>query len=34
MLKLDGISTGYGPGQVLYDLTLEVRAGEVLCLLG
>ncbi len=34
MLKLEGISTGYGPVQVLYDLTLEARAGEVLCLLG
>ena len=34
MLRLDGISTSYGPVQVLYDLTLEVRAGEVLCLLG
>ena len=33
-LKLNGISTGYGPIQVLYDLTLEARAGEVLCLLG
>lgn len=34
MLKLDGISTGYGPVQVLYDLSLEARPGEVLCLLG
>ncbi len=34
MLKLDGISTGYGPVQVLYDLSLEARGGEVLCLLG
>ena len=34
MLRIDVISTGYGPVQVLYDLTLEVRAGEVLCLLG
>lgn len=33
-LKLDGISTGYGPIQVLFDLSLEVRAGEVLCLMG
>lgn len=33
-LKLDGISTGYGPIQVLYDLSIEVSAGEVLCLLG
>lgn len=34
MLKLDGISTGYGPVQVLYDLSLDARPGEVLCLLG
>ena len=34
MLKVDGISTGYGPIQVLYEVSLEVRAGEVLCLLG
>lgn len=33
-LKLSGISTGYGPIQVLFDLSLEVRAGEVLCLMG
>lgn len=34
MLSLTGISTGYGPVQVLYDLDLEARPGEVLCLLG
>lgn len=34
MLKLEGISTGYGPVQVLYDLSLEAHPGEVLCLLG
>lgn len=34
MLKLDKISTGYGPIQVLFDFSLEVRAGEVLCLMG
>ncbi len=34
MLTLEGISTGYGPVQVLYDLSLEARPGEVLCLLG
>jgi branched-chain amino acid transport system ATP-binding protein len=33
-LKLDGISSGYGPVQVLYGLNAEARAGEVLCLLG
>ena len=34
MLRLESISAGYGPVQVLYDLTLEVRPGEILCLLG
>lgn len=34
MLRLDGISTGYGRVRVVFDLTLEARAGEVLCLLG
>lgn len=34
MLRLEGVSTGYGPLQVIYDLSLEARAGEVLCLLG
>lgn len=34
MLKLDKISTGYGPIQVLFEFSLEARAGEVLCLMG
>ncbi len=34
MLRLEGISTGYGPVQVLYELSVEARPGEVLCLLG
>ena len=34
MLRLEKVNTGYGPIQVLYDLDLEARAGEVLCLLG
>lgn len=33
-LKLEGISTGYGPIQVLFGFSAEARAGEVLCLLG
>ncbi len=33
-LVLDNISTGYGKVRVLYGLSLEARAGEVLCLLG
>ena len=34
MLKLDGITCGYGPVTVLHDVSLEARPGEVLCLLG
>ncbi len=34
MLRLENVSAGYGPVQVLYDLNLEVRPGEILCLLG
>lgn len=34
MLKLDAICTGYGPIQVLFDFSLELQRGEVLCLLG
>jgi branched-chain amino acid transport system ATP-binding protein len=34
MLKLEGISSGYGQVQVLFGLNVEARAGEVLCLMG
>ena len=34
MLKVEGISAGYGPVQVLYDLSFEAHPGEVLCLMG
>ena len=34
MLTLENVSTGYGPVQVLYGVSLEARPGEVLCLLG
>lgn len=33
-LRLDKVCSGYGQVQVLFDLSLEARAGEVLCLLG
>ena len=33
-LRLDHISAGYGAVQVLYDLSLEARPGEVLCIMG
>ncbi len=34
MLRLDNVSTFYGPSQVLRDVSLEVYGGEIVCLLG
>ena len=34
MLELKGVCTRYGPVQVLWDISLEVQAGELVCLLG
>jgi len=34
LLRLDAIDVGYGDVQVLYALSLEVRAGEIVTLLG
>ena len=34
MLEVQGIDAGYGKVQVLKDLSLNVQAGEILCLLG
>lgn len=34
VLSLQNINKSFGPIDVLHDVTLEVRAGEVLCLLG
>lgn len=34
MLRLEHISAGYGPVQVLHDVSFEAYPGEVLCLLG
>ena len=34
LLKLEGINTYYGQIHILQDLTLEVNAGELVCLLG
>jgi branched-chain amino acid transport system ATP-binding protein len=33
-LELRGVSTGYGTGPVLHDITLNVRAGEIVTLIG
>ena len=34
LLKLTGINKSFGPVDVLHDISLDVKAGEVLCLLG
>ncbi len=34
LLRLDGIDTFYGPVQVHFGLSLEVRPGQIVCLLG
>src|SRR5687767_13705104 len=34
MLQLSGVNTYYGPSHVLQDISLEVRKGEIVCLLG
>jgi branched-chain amino acid transport system ATP-binding protein len=34
MLRVESINTFYGSAQILFDLTLEVKSGEVVALLG
>lgn len=34
MLRAEGISTGYGKKQVLFDVSLEVKQGEIVLLAG
>ena len=34
LLKLAHVNKSFGPIDVLHDISLEVHAGEVLCLLG
>ena len=34
LLQLKGINKSFGPIDVLHDINLEVKAGEILCLLG
>ncbi len=34
LLTLEGINTAYGAVQVHFDLSLEVRPGQIVCLLG
>lgn len=34
VLRLTGVYTSYGPVEILRDVSLEVREGEIVCLLG
>ncbi|NKF32743.1 sugar ABC transporter ATP-binding protein, partial [Pseudomonas sp. BGM005] len=34
ILELQNVDKSFGPIDVLHDISLKVRAGEVLCLLG
>jgi branched-chain amino acid transport system ATP-binding protein len=34
MLQLTNVDTYYGPSQVLHNVSLEVKSGEIVCLLG
>ena len=34
MLRVDGIDVAYGDVQVLWDVSLEVREGEIVALIG
>ena len=34
ILSLRAVNKSFGPIDVLHDITIDVRAGEVLCLLG
>lgn len=34
MLRLDSVGAGYGRAQVLRDVSLDVGAGEIVCLMG
>jgi branched-chain amino acid transport system ATP-binding protein len=34
MLELKGVHTSYGPIRVLEDINLDIRKGEIVCLLG
>ena len=34
MLRVENVQSGYGPSQVLFDVSLEIGVGEVVALLG
>ena len=34
LLKIEGLTAGYGDVQVLWGIDLEVRPGEITCIVG
>ncbi len=34
MLELKGVNTNYGSSQVLFDVDMEIRTGEMVALMG
>jgi len=34
LLAIDGIESGYGPIKILHGITLDILAGEVVCIIG
>jgi urea transport system ATP-binding protein len=34
MLRIEGLSVGYGDSQILWDVHLHIPAGQVICLMG
>ena len=34
MLKIDKLNAWYGPSHILQDVSLEVKRGELVCLIG
>ena len=34
MLELNGVNAGYGSFQALFDISLEVKAGEAVAVIG
>ncbi|AKS45143.1 amino acid/amide ABC transporter ATP-binding protein 2, HAAT family [Octadecabacter temperatus] len=34
MIEVKNVQSGYGPVRVLFDVSLDVKAGEILCLMG
>jgi len=34
LLELERLNAGYGPSQVLFDLSMSVREGEIVSIIG